>query len=59
MPIVTERADSRKDISLPFFPQVHSSEAQKTNYGCEAFNVSYYPAGVAVSQLIPPAHGWY
>lgn len=56
MQIVIDKGDSRKDISFLFFPQVHSSEAQKTNYGCEAFNVSYYPAGVAAIQLISPTH---
>lgn len=29
MQIVIDKGDSRKDISFLFFPQVHSSEAQK------------------------------
>lgn len=59
MQIVIDQGDSKKDVSFLFFLQVHSTGAQKTNYGCEAFDVSYYPAGVAAIQLISPTHCWY
>lgn len=62
MQMVIDKRHSRKDVSFLFFslfPQLHSSDAQKTNYVCGAFNVSDSPAGVAVIQLVPPTLCWH